>query len=87
MNEIHQLTSQIPAQSRAGTSFPLPQDVEETLDAFVRWLREVDGKTENTSNSYRSYVAKALFLGTEWKDLTSDQRSAVRALERFNSQA
>lgn len=81
--EIHTLTAQIPSHSKSGTSFPLTQELEQHLDEFVTWLREVDGKTENTSNSYRSYVAKALFLETPWKDLTSDQRSGIRALARF----
>jgi hypothetical protein len=80
---IHDLTGQIPAASRAGTSFPLAPELEATLDEFVEWLVTVDGKTRNTANSYRSYVAKALYLETSWKDLTSDQRSGVRALARF----
>lgn len=84
MDELNTLLGQIPAHSKAGTSFPLSAELEAHLDAFVEWLVRVDGKTQNTANSYRSYCAKALFLETSWKDLTSDQRSGIRALARFS---
>lgn len=54
------------------------------LDEFVDWLRKSDNKKDSTSNSYRSYVAKAIAL-PEAK-LTSDQKSATKAFARFMSQ-
>ena len=65
----------------------------ETLDRFVVWLREADPKglkTENTSNSYRSYVAQALVHfkdGGRREDLSTDIRSGVNAFSRFLAEA
>ena len=51
------------------------------LDEFVDWLRKHDSKKDSTSNSYRSYVAKAIALPDA--KLTSDQKSATKAFARF----
>ena len=67
----------------------LSADQVETLDQFVAWLKDEDPtgtKTDNTANSYRSYVAQALVhfkAGGVRKDLSTDVRSGVNAFARF----
>lgn len=83
MSGIDNLCASIPAQARTG-KFRLEDALEDELDQFVDWL-VTSGKTTATARSYRSYVAKALFMDSEWKDMTSDQRSAVRKLAEFKA--
>lgn len=64
----------------------LSSDVRTVLDEFQVWLIRAEGKSVATSQSYRSYVAKAKALGLKNDDMTSDIRSGVRALKRFMAQ-
>lgn len=59
----------------------LKPETVKILDEFVDWLRKHDNKKDSTSNSYRSYVAKAIALPDS--KLNSDQNSAVNAFQRF----
>lgn len=70
------------------SKYQLDAESEHILDEFVEWLmNEAEPrKTQATSQSYRSYCAKAMYLDQAWDELTSDQRSAVRALAEFNRQ-
>lgn len=84
--DVNTLISSIPADgSSAGSGkyeSQLSADTRQVLGNFVELLLS-EGKTTATANSYKSYVAKALVLGTGWDELTSDQKSAVRAFGRL----
>jgi len=71
-------------KARSKTKFHTDSETERKLDEFVEWLQRVEGKTRATSQSYRSYVAKALCEEPEWDEMTSDMRSGVRAFARFS---
>jgi geranylgeranyl pyrophosphate synthase len=62
----------------------LPTETRHELDEFVKFLR-AEGKTEATARSYRSYVVTALTSGDTWDEFSSDVRSALRALARFQA--
>jgi hypothetical protein len=79
-----------PSKAPTGTfEGQLSAEENAQLDAFVAWLRTEDPKgtkTENTSNSYKSYVAQALVhfkAGGTRADLSTDVRSGVNAFARF----
>lgn len=78
---FNELFESVQASSSASGRYDSMLDAEtrQILDEFVNWLR-TENKTEATSKSYRSYVAKALAIGGK---LSSDQMSAIRAFERF----
>jgi hypothetical protein len=76
------LTTQVPSGARRGGQFRLPAEQEAYLDAFVEWLQD-EGKTKGTAQSYRSHVAKAQYLQMSWEDMSSDIRSAVKAMARY----
>lgn len=59
----------------------LSPETRALLDEFVKWLRTDDDKSDATSRSYRTYVSKA--MAQPEAKLTSDQRSGIRAFERF----
>lgn len=80
---INEMIEAIPAHTRTN-KFALDAETEQVLDAFVDWL-VVNNKTTATARSYRSYCAKALCLGLDWSDMTSDMRSAVRKLAEFQA--
>lgn len=61
----------------------LPAEVLKTLEEFTEWLVKHEGKTVATSQSYKSYVAKALALKMSGDQMTSDIRSGIKALKRF----
>jgi hypothetical protein len=72
-------------KARSKTKFHTDPETERDLDEFVLWLQREENKTRATSQSYRSYVAKALVEDPEWEDMTSDMRSGVRAFARFDA--
>ena len=55
----------------------LDSEQKELISEFLAWFATT-GVTTNSVNSYKSYLSKAFALGTEFKDLTQDQKSAVR---------
>jgi hypothetical protein len=67
-------------------------DGDPLLEDFVLWLQTEDPagvKTENTARSYKSYMVQADKLfgqGKVWADLSTDQRSGVKAFGRYIAQ-
>lgn len=80
--DINDLVEMAQARPRGDREASLPEEVREELDAFVDFLVG-EGKTTATARSYRSYVVTALVSGSPWDELSSDVRSACRALARF----
>lgn len=72
------------ANTRTG-KFKLEPEIEAELDAFVDWLIS-QNRSEGGARSYRSYVAKALFLKLDWTDMDSDIRSGVRKFAEYVGQ-
>ena len=82
MNQSIQDLFEAVGEKAAGTGrydAMLDASTRSLLDHFVEYLR-AENKTEATSRSYRSYVAKALAIGGK---LSSDQKSAIRAFKDF----
>jgi hypothetical protein len=92
VNPLRDMAQAFSSPSKAPTgTFEAQLSAEENkaLDEFVEWLRTSDPKgqkTENTSNSYKSYVAQALVhfkAGGTREQLSTDVRSGVNAFARF----
>ena len=79
---IQDLTESIPTSGSRTNKFALDAETEATLDEFVAWLI-TNTYSQGTSQSYRSYCAKALFLELDWSQMTSDMRCAVKKLREF----
>lgn len=80
---IQDLVEMAQERPRGEREAVLPAETREELDAFVKYLENVEAKTTATARSYRSYVVTALVSGAPWDELSSDVRSACRALARF----
>ncbi len=85
MQDINNLIAEASqASSLSSREASLDKSTRDQLDAFVIFLMSVENKTENTARSYRSYIVTALTNDKTFAEQTSDVRSAIKALARFN---
>jgi len=90
MNQsIQDLLEAAEASSKSSSKYisRLTEDSVEVLDQFAEWLVSAEGKATSTASAYRVYVAQALCHiedGGEVKDLSTDVKSALNALQRFS---
>lgn len=85
-DQLNELISQIPGKGGGKYMEQLTPESREVLDMFQTWLITDDNKSDGTARSYKLYVAQAICHvtdGGDIKDLSTDVRSALNALKRF----
>lgn len=85
-DQIQELIGQIPGKGSSKYMERLTDESREVLEVFQTWLVTDDGKSESTARGYKLYVAQAICHledGGNVQELSTDVRSALNALKRF----
>jgi hypothetical protein len=87
-NPFSELTESVPTKGSGEYMSQLTDEGREVLDTFEAWLVQVDKKAASTAQAYKGYVAQAYIrtlAGEGWDDFSTDIRSALHALKRFEA--